>query len=238
MNAQGWRRPVPGDRRAEGPPGGWRASRPGCRWRRSPRRSGRGGCRLRSWRRRRSGAGRCARRGPTGRCARRPGCARHTRGGDGVDGVRPDGPPTSRCARMSWRWCRCCSWACPAGPSTWPGCSPPDADTEVVTSRSVAVEACTSDGGGPRTLVDEVFVRTPNFAPDGSQRPAQMQLHTAVGCYLLARRKPMGHEGPAALVEGAGRPGTATAWSRKCRAALGRSWCASGRVGSRVMNPA
>jgi hypothetical protein len=33
-----------------------------------------GGCRLRSWRRRRSGAGRCARRGA------------------GVDGVRPDGP--------------------------------------------------------------------------------------------------------------------------------------------------
>jgi hypothetical protein len=27
----------------------------------------------------------------------------------------------SRCGRTSWRWCRCCSWACPAGPSTWPG---------------------------------------------------------------------------------------------------------------------
>ena len=33
----------------------------------------------------------------------------------------PGQPPTSRCARTSWRWSRCCSWPCPAGPSTWPG---------------------------------------------------------------------------------------------------------------------
>src|SRR5215216_4765660 len=38
-----------------------------------PRPSGRAGCRSRSWRPRRSGAGRCAREGPTGRSARRPG---------------------------------------------------------------------------------------------------------------------------------------------------------------------
>jgi hypothetical protein len=33
----------------------------------------------------------------------------------------PGWAPTSQCGRTSWRWCRCCSWACPAGPSTWPG---------------------------------------------------------------------------------------------------------------------
>jgi hypothetical protein len=33
----------------------------------------------------------------------------------------PGQPLTSRCGRTSWWWCRCCSWVCPAGPSTWPG---------------------------------------------------------------------------------------------------------------------
>jgi hypothetical protein len=43
--------------------------------------------------------------------------------------------------------------------------------------------------GWAKTAVDEDFVRTPNFAPDGPQRPAEMQLRTAVGAFLLARRK-------------------------------------------------
>src|SRR4029450_10098533 len=51
-----------------------------------------------------------------------------------------------------------------------------------------------------------------------------------------ARRR-MGHVGPAAFVEGAGRPGTTTAWTRKSRAALGRSWWASGRVGQPSRDP-
>ena len=33
----------------------------------------------------------------------------------------PGWAPTSRCGRTSWRWCRSCSWPCPAGSSTWPG---------------------------------------------------------------------------------------------------------------------
>jgi len=48
------------------------------------------------------------------------------------------------------------------------------------------------DEGGPRTVVDEALVRTPNFAPDGPQRPAQTLRRTAVGCHLLARRSSLG----------------------------------------------
>ena len=66
--------------------------------------------------------------------------------------------------------------------------SPPFADTEVVTSRSVLIER-PGDGDGPRTVVDEASVRTSNFAPDGSQGPAQTQVGTAVERFLLARRK-------------------------------------------------
>jgi hypothetical protein len=43
-------------------------------------------------------------------------------------------------------------------------------------------------GQGPS--VDEAFIRTPNFPPDGSHRPAEMLVRTAVGRSLLARRKP------------------------------------------------
>jgi transposase-like protein len=35
---------------------------------------------------------------------------------------------------------------------------------------------------------DEAVIRTTNFAPDGSRRPAQTQLRTTVGRHLLARR--------------------------------------------------
>jgi hypothetical protein len=34
------------------------------------------------------------------------------------------------------------------------------------------------------------LIRTPHFAPDGPQRPAQTPLDKAVGCDLLARGKP------------------------------------------------
>jgi hypothetical protein len=69
--------------------------------------------------------------------------------------------------------------------------SPPLADTERVISRSVAVEhAYAWRRRRPRTVVDQAFVRTPNFAPDGPRRSAQTQLRTAVICHLLARRKP------------------------------------------------
>jgi hypothetical protein len=67
--------------------------------------------------------------------------------------------------------------------------SAPVADTEQVTSPSVAVEhAYACRRRGPRTVVDEAFVRTPNFAPDGRDRPADTPVRTAVGCHLLARR--------------------------------------------------
>ena len=51
----------------------WHAGRPGCRWTRSRRRSGRAGCRSPSWRPPRTADGRCARPGPTARSARTPG---------------------------------------------------------------------------------------------------------------------------------------------------------------------
>jgi hypothetical protein len=64
------------------------------------------------------------------------------------------------------------------------------ADTEQVTSWSVGGQARTEPEVGPTTVVDEAVVRTPNFTPDGRQRPAQTLVRTAVGCHLLARRKP------------------------------------------------
>jgi hypothetical protein len=57
--------------------------------------------------------------------------------------------------------------------------APPFADTEEVTSPSVAVEHARR-WSWPRTVVDEAFVRTPNFTPDGRDRPAQTPVRTAV----------------------------------------------------------
>jgi hypothetical protein len=41
-----------------------------------------------------------------------------------------------------------------------------------------------------RRSLERPAIRTPNFAPDGSERPAQTPVRTAVGRYSLARRKP------------------------------------------------
>jgi hypothetical protein len=57
--------------------------------------------------------------------------------------------------------------------------------TTLVTLRSVEVEHARR-----WRLVDQDFVRTPNFAPDGCRRPAETPAGTAVGWSLLARRKP------------------------------------------------
>jgi hypothetical protein len=48
------------------------------------------------------------------------------------------------------------------------------------------------DGGGPQTVVDDAFVRTPNFTPNGRDPPAETPVRTAVGRYLLARREVRG----------------------------------------------
>jgi hypothetical protein len=37
------------------------------------------------------------------------------------------------------------------------------------------------DGGGPQTVVDEAFVRTPYFAPDGRDPPEETLVGMAVG---------------------------------------------------------
>jgi hypothetical protein len=70
------------------------------------------------------------------------------------------------------------------------------ADTEQVTSWSVGGQARTEPEVGPTTVVDEAVVRTPNFTPDGRQRPAQTLVRTAVGCHLLARRCPPPGQSP------------------------------------------
>jgi hypothetical protein len=45
------------------------------------------------------------------------------------------------------------------------------------------------DGDGPGTVVDEAFVRTPNFAPDGCSQATETRVRTAIGCHLLAWRR-------------------------------------------------
>jgi hypothetical protein len=44
-------------------------------------------------------------------------------------------------------------------------------------------------GAGISCWAWEAGRRTPNFAPDGPMRPGRTRLRTAVGCYLLARRR-------------------------------------------------
>jgi hypothetical protein len=69
----------------------------------------------------------------------------------------------------------------------------PRASPQAGLSNKVYRRRLSSTEGGDRAdspCLPRRFVRTPNFAPDGSRRPAQTQLRTAVSRPLLARRKP------------------------------------------------
>jgi hypothetical protein len=66
----------------------------------------------------------------------------------------------------------------------------------------VVVAAAAAADTGKHSTLEEIppglprrFVRTPNFTPDGPQRPAQTLVRTAVGCHLLARRWSRGQLG-------------------------------------------
>jgi hypothetical protein len=74
------------------------------------------------------------------------------------------------------------------------------------------------DEGGPRTVVDEALVRTPNFALTVRSDLPQTLRRTAVGCHLLARRSSLGRPWRSRRVSGqlseTGRFATANERSR------------------------